>query len=513
MLDAALAYARHGIPVLPVHTPAPGGGCSCGRATCERPGKHPRLRHGLMEASTDPLTIEAWWARWPEANIGLRTGIVMDVADVDSAEGWHGLRHLLGGELPPGPQVRTGGGGWHFWFRPSGHGNRVRVVPGLDWRGTGGYVLAPPSRHARGSTYYWVVRPGASNPPVPPELAEMIAGPEPPGVRLVVPTPTRHPLQYAAAALAAESDRVARAPAGTRNDTLNRAAFALGRLVAAGWTDAATVTRELTAAAAWAGLGRAETVRTIRSGLTAGLRVGAPHPNRPHRTTTAPHITRAHPATDGPHPTRPTPAADTPHTTRPDPTTDAPRASRPCPATDVPRATRPDAAIDVPRTSRPDPATDAPRASHPCPATDVPRASQADPATGASHAIRPAVLPSADRGPHDSAAPTRVGSLGGTAGTDALASAEVHPEPEPPPVNEAVVDVGHAVTGFARPQSPDVRGVARPAVGSRTGQSVGRGAGHVAGRALDRAGSAVDRAGRTAIRREISGERGRDRVA
>ncbi len=274
MLDAALAYARHGIPVLPLHAPALGGRCSCGRATCERPGKHPRLRHGLTEASTDPLTIEAWWARWPEANIGLRTGTAMDVADVDSAEGWHGLRHLLGGELPPGPQVRTGGGGWHFWFRPSGRGNRVRVVPGLDWRGLGGYVVAPPSRHASGSTYDWVVRPGAGLPPVPPELAEMIAGPEPP--RSINPTPPRHPFQYAAAALAAESERVARAPVGARNDTLNRAAFALGRLVAAGVADAAAVTRELTAAAAWAGLGRAETGRTIRSGLTAGIRVGPP---------------------------------------------------------------------------------------------------------------------------------------------------------------------------------------------------------------------------------------------
>src|SRR5258705_6866824 len=109
MLDAALAYARHGIPVLPVHAPAPGGGCSCGRASCDRPGKHPRLPHGLTEASTDPRLVEMWWARWPDANIGLRTGGLMDVADVDSAEGWHGLRHLLGGAMPAGPPVRPGG--------------------------------------------------------------------------------------------------------------------------------------------------------------------------------------------------------------------------------------------------------------------------------------------------------------------------------------------------------------------------------------------------------------------
>src|SRR3954453_1692819 len=83
-LTAALAYARHGIPVLPVHTPAEDGSCSCGRSTCDRVGKHPRVRHGLSEASTDETRLQMWWTRWPDANIGLRTGVVMDVADVDS---------------------------------------------------------------------------------------------------------------------------------------------------------------------------------------------------------------------------------------------------------------------------------------------------------------------------------------------------------------------------------------------------------------------------------------------
>jgi hypothetical protein len=269
MFDAALAYARHGIPVLPVHTPAQGGGCSCGRAGCERPGKHPRLPHGLTEASTDQRRVEMWWARWPDANIGLRTGVVMDVADVDSAEGWHGLRHLLGGAMPAGPQVRTGGGGRHFWFHPLGYGNRVRLLPGVDWRGAGGYVVAPPSVHARGSPYSWLRRPGGDLPTGPAALRDLVAGPAVEGwphARIV------HPDRYAAVALEAETDRVARAVVGSRNDTLNRAAFALGRLVGAGLLDERNVTRELTTAARWAGLGRVETARTIRSGLTAGRR-------------------------------------------------------------------------------------------------------------------------------------------------------------------------------------------------------------------------------------------------
>jgi hypothetical protein len=269
-LTAALAFARHGIPVLPVHTPGRSGVCSCERgARCERPGKHPRLRHGLTEASTDPGQLTAWWVRWPRANVGLRTGVVMDVADVDSAEGWHGLRHLAGGDLPRGPQVRTGGGGRHLWFRPTGFGNRVRLLPGLDWRGAGGYVLAPPSRHATGGHYHWLRRPGGPPAPAVPEaLRALLAGPAPAFRELTV----THPDRYAEAALDAETDRVARAPVGARNDTLNRAAFALGRFVGAGLLDAATVHRELASAARHAGLGTAETRATIRSGMTAGMR-------------------------------------------------------------------------------------------------------------------------------------------------------------------------------------------------------------------------------------------------
>jgi bifunctional DNA primase/polymerase-like protein len=269
LLTAALAYARHGIPVLPLHTPAPGGGCSCERGqSCEHPGKHPRTRHGLTDASVDPRRIDMWWDRWPDANVGLRTGIVMDVADIDSAEGWHGLRHLLGGAMPAGPEVRTGGGGWHFWFDPTGYGNRVRLLPGVDWRGVGGYVVAPPSLHASGGAYRWIRGPGERLAGSPDALLDLLEGP----VQVTHEQAIAHPARYAAAALAAEADRVARAPVGARNDTLNRAAFALGRLVGAGLLDAHLAATELAAAAAFAGLGRVETRRTIRSGLTAGRR-------------------------------------------------------------------------------------------------------------------------------------------------------------------------------------------------------------------------------------------------
>lgn len=272
MLTAALAYARHGVPVLPLHCPTPTGAaggpaCSCRRPDCDRPGKHPRLRHGLTDASTDPRRIEQWWTRWPDANIGLRTGVVMDVADVDTAEGRHALHHLLGGAPPNGPLVRSGGG-WHLWFAPTGSGNRVRVLPGVDWRGAGGYVVAPPSRHARGTAYAWL-RPPDVPPLCPRPLRDLLDGPPAPAG----PAPRiTHPDRYAQAALQAQAARVAGAPVGRRNDTLNRAAFALGRLVGTGLLDQYQIARELSAAARYAGLGRAETARTMRSGLAAGRR-------------------------------------------------------------------------------------------------------------------------------------------------------------------------------------------------------------------------------------------------
>jgi hypothetical protein len=272
MLTAALAYAHRGIPVLPLHCPTGRTGCSCGRPGCDRPGKHPRLPHGLTEASTDPRRIDLWWSRWPDANIGLRTGIVMDVADVDTHAGGQALLHVMGGAAPVGPTVRTGGGGRHLWLRPTGYGNRVGVLPGVDWRGVGGYVVAPPSRHAHGTAYTWLCR-SSRVPACPPALRDLVAGPGPTaGPDLTEPGRLVHPGRYAEVALDAETGRVAHAPVGTRNDTLNRAAFALGRLVGAGLLDEASVIRELSAAARYAGLGRVETGRTIRSGLTAGRR-------------------------------------------------------------------------------------------------------------------------------------------------------------------------------------------------------------------------------------------------
>ncbi|WP_184833183.1 bifunctional DNA primase/polymerase [Allocatelliglobosispora scoriae] len=282
MLGFALRYAAAGLAVMPLHTPT-AGGCSCrGRAECTSPGKHPRLRHGVWEASTDARLIRSWWRRWPTANIGLATGGTLDVCDVDSDSGLLAVLDALGTARAAGPTVRTGHG-WHLWFAPTGLPSRIGFLPGVDWRGCGGSVVAPPSLHAGGRRYHFTQpwSPGGELPPCPPALRQLA-------------TPRQHPVtaaaadvadldRYAQAALEGEIARILAAPrpvvrrgervsGGGRNNAVNIAAFKLGQLAAAGALDEAAVRARLTDAALAAGLNLEEARRTIASGWRAGLR-------------------------------------------------------------------------------------------------------------------------------------------------------------------------------------------------------------------------------------------------
>jgi hypothetical protein len=268
----ALAYAAAGIPVLPLHTPRPGG-CSCRRPACDRSGKHPRwhprlITAGLHHASTDPAVVDLWWSTWPDANIGLRTGLVVDVCDVDSDAGVRAVAGVLGEAARALPTVRTGSGGWHLYVASTGYGNRVAILPGVDWRGAGGYIVAPPSVHACGRPYTWIRNLDGAPPPCPPRLLDLLA---PPPVPDRPPAgPIHAPDRYAAAALHNETERVREAPVGTRNNTLYRAARSLGELAAAGLLARGEVYRALGPAARAAGLPPVEVARTIASGLDAG---------------------------------------------------------------------------------------------------------------------------------------------------------------------------------------------------------------------------------------------------
>lgn len=143
LLAAALAYASDGLPVLPLK------------------GKVPRISGGLTRASSDVAVVAEWWRRWPDANIGIRTGSASGyvVLDVDVPAGLRSLAELerRHGKLDTAT-VLTGSGGRHLWFRHPGREIRNSAGAlgvGLDVRGDGGYVVVPPSVHESGNAYKW----------------------------------------------------------------------------------------------------------------------------------------------------------------------------------------------------------------------------------------------------------------------------------------------------------------------------------------------------------------------
>lgn len=162
LLDAALGYARRGWHVFPIFEPITSG-CSCSRRVCGDIGKHPRTDHGLKEATTDQAQIRAWWDKWPAANVGIRTGATSGLFVVDVDAGKNGAESLAAletehGSLPDTLTVGTSGGGFHLYFEHPGqkvpnHNTGKRLGPGVDVRGDGGYVVAPPSLHRSGERY------------------------------------------------------------------------------------------------------------------------------------------------------------------------------------------------------------------------------------------------------------------------------------------------------------------------------------------------------------------------
>jgi hypothetical protein len=68
--DIVPRYAAGGFAVMPLHWPEHGH-CSCGRLDCASPAKHPMLKHGVHDATTDLGQIAEWLARWPDANWGI----------------------------------------------------------------------------------------------------------------------------------------------------------------------------------------------------------------------------------------------------------------------------------------------------------------------------------------------------------------------------------------------------------------------------------------------------------
>ncbi len=184
-----------GARLLPLHWIRPDGVCSCGKASCTSPGKHPiatAAPRGVHDAVNDAEEVQQWWTVHPQANIGVATGHPFWVLDVDPRAGGDvSLADLEAehGPLPDTPEWRTGGGGRHVLFTPDA---RVRntasaIGPGLDSKADGGYVVAAGSNHVSGGAYVHDLALELGEIPLATAPEWLIA-------RIATPTPTREPL-------------------------------------------------------------------------------------------------------------------------------------------------------------------------------------------------------------------------------------------------------------------------------------------------------------------------------
>jgi hypothetical protein len=141
-LEAALSYAKRGWAVFPL-VPR---------------GKTPLTSNGFKSATTDEAQIKAWWLEHPTANVGIATGAIsgLVVLDFDKKHGGvETFNKYIEEELDCTYEVHTGGGGYHLYYLHPGFEvrNRAGFRPGMDVRGDGGYVVAPPSIHESGNEY------------------------------------------------------------------------------------------------------------------------------------------------------------------------------------------------------------------------------------------------------------------------------------------------------------------------------------------------------------------------
>lgn len=158
MIEAALSYTKRNgnRPALPIFPLRPRGKAPLIGA--DRGGR------GCHDATSDPETVRQWWTQWPDANIGIATGggiVVLDI-DIDHDGGKFGDESLSQledehGLLPDTWEALTGRGGRHIYFQCDDAAVTVgtNIRNGIDFRGAGGYVVAPPSIHENGHRYEW----------------------------------------------------------------------------------------------------------------------------------------------------------------------------------------------------------------------------------------------------------------------------------------------------------------------------------------------------------------------
>lgn len=167
-LENALTCARHGMLVIPVHSVGEDLNCSCGKPDCSAKGKHPIQKNWLEIATGDEERIRQLWELYAYANVGVVAGAKSGVffLDVDPKNGGNESFEQLqkeNGVLPDTVTVITGSEGRHFYLKyPVGKTirGRINLLPGIDIKSDGGFVVGPGSRHKSGNFYRWM--PGRS---------------------------------------------------------------------------------------------------------------------------------------------------------------------------------------------------------------------------------------------------------------------------------------------------------------------------------------------------------------
>lgn len=259
---AALRYANLGVPVFP----------------CVPGAKQPLTPNGFHDATSNARVVHAWWQRNPEANIGLptgaRTGLLVVDVDVHSGDnGFPAFERARAEGLADawGWLVRTPSGGVHAYY-PNVRGQEQRSwqVPSahIDFRGDGGYVIAPPSRiEVDGVMRKYDVIAVTTQPPKPVDAVELRRFLEPRR-----PAPTVPPSGIPARGC--RPDALARTVALTPEGGRNRALFwASCRMVENGLSHA-DARSWLMPAAQHAGLPDCEIETTIDSAFRMASRLG-----------------------------------------------------------------------------------------------------------------------------------------------------------------------------------------------------------------------------------------------
>lgn len=253
---AARSLAAAGVPVFP----------------CEPDGKRPLTRRGFLDATSDPGQVTAWWSRTPDANIGLPTGapsgvVVVDVDVHGSVDGRAAWRRASEAGLVDGAGllVRTPTGGAHAYF-PATSGTEQRSWQagnaGVDFRGDGGYIIAPPSRRTIDSTVRRY------------EIADLAAHSVAPvdSARLrdfLDPRPARPTRNSDGATATLDAERLAAWVASRGEGERNRGLFWAACRLAENGTPPADTLDALGPAAAQAGLSEREIATTVRSAYRA----------------------------------------------------------------------------------------------------------------------------------------------------------------------------------------------------------------------------------------------------